>query len=404
MKQNIGLSIEKWLINLGINYEISEVLSVIIILALIVIVGIVSDVLTKRVLLTVLKKFIRKTKTEWDDILLEKKLFRRVAHLAPAIIVYYTIEFAFPDVEFLTNIIEKAAQIYMIAITIMVINSFLNGVNEIYEKTTGEDRGTSIKSYVQVLKIITFSILAIGIISILFDLELGKIIASIGAVAAVLLLIFKDSILGLVAGVQLAANDMARLGDWISMPSNNADGPVIEITLHTVKVQNWDKTITTIPTYSLVSDSFINWRGMEESDGRRMMKSLNIDINSIHFCSDEEIEEFKKYEGVSNIIEDINESGESLTNIAIFRYYLWDHIKNRKDVNDNMICMVRYNDPGNKGLPLQFYAFSKIQTWVEYEQVQAKIIDFAYSAMHRLNLKPFQDASGNDLRSLKINY
>ncbi|MFW6302519.1 MAG: mechanosensitive ion channel family protein [Bacteroidales bacterium] len=402
MKENLGMTIEKWLMDVGVSFEIAEALSVIVILLLIALVGFLSDFLTKRILLGALQKVIRKTKTLWDDILLEKKLFSRLAHLAPAILVYYTIDFAFPNVEVLTTIIEKAAQIFMIVISMGVINSFLNGVNEIYDSTSGKERGTSIKSYMQVLKIITFTLLAFGIISIIFSVQVGKLITGLGAMAAVFLLIFRDSILGLVAGVQLSANDMVRLGDWISMPQRNADGPVIEITLNTVKVQNWDKTIATIPTYALISESFNNWRGMEESGGRRISKSINLDINSIHYCSEDELTSIgKNIEFGNEIIEEIKENNEPLTNSAIYRRHLLYYMRKSSDIYDEMICMVRYNEPTSKGIPVQIYTFSKIQSWVEYEQVQAQLLDHAMSVLHKFNLRVYQETSGMDIRELK---
>lgn len=402
MKENLGMTIEKWLMDLGVSFEIAETLSVIVILLLIALVGFLSDFLTKRILLGALQKLIRKTKTLWDDILLEKKLFSRLAHLAPAILVYYTIDFAFPNVEVLTTLIEKAAQIFMIVISMGVINSFLNGVNEIYDSTSGKERGTSIKSYMQVLKIITFALLAFGIISVIFSVQVGKLITGLGAMAAVFLLIFRDSILGLVAGVQLSANDMVRLGDWISMPQRNADGPVIEITLNTVKVQNWDKTIATIPTYALISESFNNWRGMEESGGRRISKSINLDINSIHYCSDDELTSIgENVEFGNKIIEELKENNEPLTNSAIYRKHLLYYMRKTSDIYDEMICMVRYNEPTSKGIPVQVYTFSKIQSWVEYEQVQARLLDHAMSVLHKFNLRVYQEASGMDIRELK---
>ncbi|MFO7880133.1 MAG: mechanosensitive ion channel family protein [Bacteroidota bacterium] len=402
MKENLGMTIEKWLMDLGVSFEIAETLSVIVILLLIALVGFLSDFLTKRILLGALQKLIRKTKTLWDDILLEKKLFSRLAHLAPAILVYYTIDFAFPNVEVLTTLIEKAAQIFMIVISMGVINSFLNGVNEIYDSTSGKERGTSIKSYMQVLKIITFALLAFGIISVIFSVQVGKLITGLGAMAAVFLLIFRDSILGLVAGVQLSANDMVRLGDWISMPQRNADGPVIEITLNTVKVQNWDKTIATIPTYALISESFNNWRGMEESGGRRISKSINLDINSIHYCSDDELTSIgENVEFGNKIIEELKENNEPLTNSAIYRKHLLYYMRKTSDIYDEMICMVRYNEPTSKGIPVQMYTFSKIQSWVEYEQVQARLLDHAMSVLHKFNLRVYQEASGMDIRELK---
>ncbi|HKK69094.1 MAG TPA: mechanosensitive ion channel domain-containing protein [Bacteroidales bacterium] len=404
MKENLGVTIEKLLMDLGLNFEIAEVIAVMIILVLITMLGWLADFLTKRILLGLLQRVIRRTKTLWDDILLEKKLFSRIAHFAPAIVVYYTIDYAFPNVEVLTTIIEKGAQIFMIIISIMVINAFLNGVNEIYDRTTGKERGTSIKSYVQVLKIIAFALLGFGIISVIFNIEVGKIITGIGALAAVLILVFRDSILGLVAGVQLSANDMVRLGDWISMPQRNADGPVTEITLNTVKVQNWDKTIATIPTYALISESFNNWRGMEESGGRRISKSINLDINSIHYCTEDEIKKIEEtIESGDKIIKELRENNEPLTNSAIYRKHLLYYMRKATDIYDEMICMVRYNDPTSKGIPVQMYTFSKIQSWVEYEQVQARLLDHAMSVLHKFNLKVFQEPTGLDLERARNN-
>ncbi|MGM0649886.1 MAG: mechanosensitive ion channel family protein [Bacteroidota bacterium] len=400
-KENLGIAIEKILMNWGVGFETAEIIAVLIILILITLVAWLLDFLTRHVLLGSLRKVVRKTKTKVDDILFEKKLFKRIAHFAPAILVYYTIDYAFPDVEVLITIIEKGAQIYMIVISIMVITAFLNGLNEIYNMTTGQERGTSIKSYVQVVKIIAYAIFSVAILSILLNIKVGAIFASIGAITAVLMLIFRDSILGLVAGIQLSANDMVRIGDWISMPTHNADGPVIEITLNTVKVQNWDKTIANIPTYALVSQAFNNWRGMEESGGRRISRSLSLDINSIHYCSDEELAQMANIPGISDIIESLKKNNEPLTNSAIYRRHMLEYMIANVDIYDAMICMVRYLEPTSKGVPVQLYTFSKKQSWVEYEQVQARLFDHAMSVVHKFNLRVFQEPSGMDIRALK---
>ncbi|MFO7789010.1 MAG: mechanosensitive ion channel [Bacteroidales bacterium] len=400
-KENLGIAIEKILMNWGVGFETAEIIAVLIILILITLVAWLLDFLTRHVLLGSLRKVVRKTKTKVDDILFEKKLFKRIAHFAPAILVYYTIDYAFPDVEVLITIIEKGAQIYMIVISIMVITAFLNGLNEIYNMTTGQERGTSIKSYVQVIKIIAYAIFSVAILSILLNIKVGAIFASIGAITAVLMLIFRDSILGLVAGIQLSANDMVRIGDWISMPTHNADGPVIEITLNTVKVQNWDKTIANIPTYALVSQAFNNWRGMEESGGRRISRSLSLDINSIHYCSDEELAQMANIPGISDIIESLKKNNEPLTNSAIYRRHMLEYMIANVDIYDAMICMVRYLEPTSKGVPVQLYTFSKKQSWVEYEQVQARLFDHAMSVVHKFNLRVFQEPSGMDIRALK---
>jgi miniconductance mechanosensitive channel len=401
MKDNIGILIEKWLMDLGLGFQFAEILSVLVILIAIAVLGWLVDFLTKRILLAFLTRIIRKTKTLWDDILLEKKVFSRVAHYAPAILVFYTIEYAFPNVPVLINLIEKGTQIYMLVLSILVITSFLNGVNEIYDRTTGESRGTSIKSYIQVLKIFTYFLFGIAILAILVNKDPAVFVGGLGAMAAVLMLVFRDSILGLVAGIQISANDMVRIGDWISMPSHNADGNVIEITLNTVKVQNWDKTIATIPTYALVSQSFNNWRGMEESGGRRIKRSLHLDMNSVHFVSDDEMEKLAKNEVVEKIIADKKRRGVKVTNSGIFRDYVAAYLKSRDDINLDMTFLVRLLQPESKGLPLEIYVFSKVQAWADYEAIQAEILDHLLATLPEFNLRIYQEPSGRDIAQLK---
>lgn len=404
MKENLLNLLEKWLQNAGMASELSEVLSVIIVIIAIALVSWLADFLTNRILLTSLTRIIRKTRTAWDDILLEQKLFKRVAHFAPAIIVYYTIDYAFPHAMGLTNFIETAAVIYMLIISAMVIASFLNGINVIYDKTARPESGRSIKSYIQVLKIIDFFVFGIAILAIILNKPIGYFITGLGAMAAVLLLIFKDSILGLVAGVQITANDMARLGDWISMPSHNADGPIIDITLNTVKVQNWDKTIATVPTYALVSESFNNWRGMEESGGRRIMRSIHIDVTSIRFADDTLADNLAKLPLMSEEIEKIKANKElearKRTNIGLYRLYVQKYISTSPKINQDMTQLIRHLEPGAKGLPIQVYAFSKIQDWADYEAVQADIFDHLLAITPEFDLQVFQEPSGTDFQKL----
>ncbi|MDA3910455.1 MAG: mechanosensitive ion channel [Bacteroidales bacterium] len=401
MKENIGITIEKWLMDLGLGFQFAEILSVLVILIAIAVLGLLVDFLTKRILLALLTRLIRKTKTLWDDILLEKKVFSRVAHYAPAVLVLLTIEFAFPNVPVLTNLIEKGTAIYMLVLSILVVSSFLNGVNEIYERTTGEARGTSIKSYIQVLKIFTYFMFGVAILAILLNKEPAVFVGGLGAMAAVLMLVFRDSILGLVAGIQISANDMVRLGDWISMPIHNADGIVIEITLNTVKVQNWDKTIATIPTYALVSQSFNNWRGMEESGGRRIKRALYLDMNSVHFVGEEEIDKISQNKLVKKIIETKTTNGIRITNSGIFRDYVAAYLKSRDDINLDMTFLVRLLQPESKGLPLEIYVFSKVQAWADYEAIQAEILDHLLATLPEFNLRIYQEPSGRDIAQLK---
>jgi miniconductance mechanosensitive channel len=276
-------------------------------------------------------------------------------------------------------------------------------------------KGRSIKGYVQVVKLFFYCIGVILILSIILGESPKGILAGLGALAAVLILVFKDTILGFVASIQLSANQMVKPGDWISMPSHNADGTVTEITLNTVKVQNWDKTISMIPTYALVSDSFYNWRGMEESGGRRIKRSVNIDIKSITVASPELIAKLKKIHFIREYIEqrqkEIEEynqthhiddstivNGRRMTNIGIFRRYVEAYLKQHPKVHDNMTFLVRHLQPTEKGLPLEVYVFSKEQEWAKYESLQADIFDHLLAVLPEFELRAFQNPSGDDFR------
>ncbi len=301
----------------------------------------------------------------------------------------------------------------------LILDSFLNALNEIYS-TLPTSRERPIKSYVQSIKIIIYFIGVIVIISVIIGKSPTKLLASLGAIAAILILIFKDTILGLVSGIQLTANQMVKIGDWITMPSKNADGTVLEITLNTVKVQNWDRTITTIPTYSLISESFQNWKGMEESEGRRIARSININLKSIKFCDQGMLEKFKKIKLIENYvlekqaeIEEYNKtldldnndkvSRRNLTNIGVFRKYIELYLENHPKVHgkdSGYTLIVRHLQPTEKGLPIQIYCFSKVQAWAKYEQVQADIFDHILAVIPEFELSLYQNPTGDDFKQL----
>ncbi len=413
--ENISPNLEAWLNTIGIKGSFSEVLCVIIIITGILAVSFLADFITKKVLLAIIKKVVRRTHTTWDDILVKKKVFHRFSRIVPIIIIYYSINIAFPDSQFIVVLIKKAAMIYLVVVLTMVLNAFLNGLNEIYDVTIGEKKGTSIKSYIQVVKIIAFIIAAISALSILLNKEVGYFITGLGAMTAVLLLIFKDSILGLVGGIQLTTNDMVRIGDWISMPARNADGTVTEVSLNTVKVQNWDNTISTIPTYALVTETFNNWRGMEESGGRRIKRSVKIDMNSVKFCSPELLEKLSKFYLLKDYIpsksEEINKynktlnadtsivvNGLRMTNIGVFRKYLDQYLKQNEKINTDMTILVRQLEPTENGIPMEIYGFSKIKPWVEFEAVQSDIFDHVLAIIPEFELRVFQNPTGEDFR------
>jgi miniconductance mechanosensitive channel len=365
-----------------------------------------------RVLLVVIHRIVERTKSTWDDALLHRKVFSRAAHLAPAIVISNTAGL-FPPIQ---SEIERFASIYMIVIGIGVINGLLRAVVDIYQ-TFESARNRPIKGYIQVVQIIVWIIGAIIIISMLINKSPLYLLGGLGAMTAVIILVFKDSILGLVASVQLSNNDMVRIGDWIEMPQYGADGTVIDVTLHTVKVQNWDKTITTIPSYALISNSFKNWRGMEESGGRRIKRSIYIDMQSIKFCTEDMLKRFRRFQRIRDYIEiklqelrDFNErhqvdtkeliNGRRLTNIGTFRAYVAAYLRNHPMVHTDMTFLVRHLQPTEHGLPIEVYVFCKDQRWAFYEAIQADIFDHLLAVVPLFELRVFQRPSGADLRSL----
>lgn len=375
---------------------------------------IIANFITKKVVIRIITHFVTNNKYQWDNILLERNVFHKLSHIIPAIIIFY-FSSTFPKYE---TIIEKSAITYLIIVGLIVIHSLLTAINDIYQ-TYEIAKIKPIKGYIQVVNII---VLILGIIIIIANL-MGKspfiLLSGFGALSAVLMLVFKDSLLGLVAGIQLAANDMVRVGDWIEMPKYDANGAIIDISLNTVKVQNWDNTITTIPSYALISDSFKNWRGMQNSGGRRMMRSIFIDMSSITFCTEEMIEKFKnirhlseyihhKEEEISeyNMRDEINKNNRvnmrALTNIGVFRAYISHYLQNHSGINQEMGVMVRQLAPTEHGLPIEIYAFTSDVSWAVYESVQSDIFDHLFAIAPEFGLRVFQNPTGNDLKNMVV--
>lgn len=416
MNSKIFLNLKEWLEKIGLPENISDYFSIIILVVITFILAYLADYITKKIFLGIIKRFIRKSKTRWDDILYEKKLFHRLAHIAPALVVMAAINLILPEHPKLSEFLKDLVNIYIIYLVLRIVTSFLNGLHDIY-LTLPISKDRPIKSYVQVVLIIAYFIGIITILSIVFNKDVSTFLTGLGALAAVLLLVFKDSILGLVGGIQLSANDMVRPGDWVEMPSRGADGSVIEITLNTVKVQNWDKTITTIPTYALVSESFINWRGMEESGGRRIKRSINIDMTSVKFLDQEMIDRYKKYQIIRDYVEErereikeYNENqhvdssvpvnGRRMTNLGTFRRYVEAYLKNHPKIHNEMTFLVRHLQPSEKGIPLEIYVFSNDQVWANFESIQADIFDHILAVIPEFGLRVFQNPSGADFKSL----
>lgn len=412
----INMGLKEWLLNYGLSLSTSNFLCILIVLFAIIIISLIANFLVKTILLAIIRKVVKKTKNTWDDVLLEKKVFHKLSQLVPILIVYYSIEIAFESYSWAILLIKKLSILYLMVLLVMIIFSFLNAVNEIYNNNVGNKKGTSIKSYIQVVKIFVFFIVAISALSYLLNKEVGYFITGLGAMTAVLMLIFKDSILGLVSGIQLSTNDMVRIGDWISMDERNTDGIVTELSLNTVKVQNWDNTISTIPTYAMITESFSNWRGMEESGGRRIKRSIKIDMNSVKFCDNEMLKKMSKISLIKNYVENksaeieqynkssnldtkVLANGRRMTNLGTFRIYITEYLKANDKINKDLILVVRQLEPTANGLPLEIYAFCSMKKLADFEQVQSDIFDHILAIMPEFNLRIFQSPMGSDFKS-----
>ncbi|MGI6677813.1 MAG: mechanosensitive ion channel family protein [Dehalobacterium sp.] len=406
----MGISKEVFM-NYGMGETGAVYLSTTVMVLLVVLLCVVANFVAKKIVLRLLTHIIKKNKLHWADPFLEHKVFRKLSHIVPAIIIDYFAP-AFPGYQ---SWIEKFVLFYIIIVIISVINAFLNAVNDIYQNFEAA-KTRPIKGFIQVVKIVIFIVGGISLISILIDRNPLLLLSGLGALSAVLMLIFKDAILGFVAGVQIAANDMVRVGDWVEMPKYNADGDVIDISLTTVKVQNWDKTITMIPSYAFISDSFKNWRGMQDTGGRRIKRSIYIDITSIQFCTPEMLARFKKIHYLTEYIENkekeiaafnsekqLNENsrvnGRNLTNIGTFRTYIQKYLEDHPLIHKEMTTMVRQLASEENGLPLEIYCFTNDIRWAAYEAIQGDVFDHLFAVAPEFGLRIFQNPSGYDLRS-----
>ena len=409
-------SIHSFLITQGFDPVTGNYLARGILVVLALILSVIANVIAKRITLRGLTRIVVRTETRWDDILLERKVFTRLSHLAPAIVLYIMLPLALEGYERLITFTTNLLFIYIIIVGILVCNAFLNAVLDIY-RTLEISKEIPIKGFIQILKVVLFFIVGIFIISIILNKTPLFLFSGLGALTAVLLLIFKDAILGFVAGIQLAANKMVAHGDWIEMPNYGADGDVLEVALTTVKVQNWDKTVTTIPTYALISESFKNWRGMQLSGGRRIKRAVYIDISTIKFCTEEMIERFSKIRYIAEYMEkkkkelaeynrerQLDDSTPTdkrqLTNIGTFRAYVVAYLKNHPMINQEMTFLIRQLPPTEHGLPVEIYVFCKDKVWANYEAIQSDIFDHILAVVPEFDLKVFQSPTGSDFKVL----
>ncbi|RMH05504.1 MAG: mechanosensitive ion channel family protein [Planctomycetota bacterium] len=378
------------------------------------------NALAKRVILRLLRGFVLRTAVRWDDLLVEHRVFHRLSHLAPALVIHFSAGLLFPGADAAAqagrDFVTRVALAYMVVVGALVLDAFLNVLVHL-ARDSRTLRDKPVRSYVQVVKILLWITTVILALAFLMGREPWAFLGGLGALTAVLLLVFKDSILGLVASIQIAALDLVRPGDWIEMPKYGADGDVIDLSLTTVKVQNWDKTVTSIPTYSLVSDSFKNWRGMSESGGRRIKRAVWIDLNSVRFVDDALLERLRKVQRLHAYLaakaEEIgrwNEengvdpsspaNGRRLTNLGTFRAYLIEYLRGQPLVHSGMTFLVRQLPPGPQGVGIEVYFFSREQRWAEYEAFQADLFDHILAVLPEFGLRPFQEPTGADLRAL----
>lgn len=408
-------SIDNLLISWGISPSLADSLDQFIAFALVLVIAFLADAVCRHILLKIVAHLVRKTKATWDDIVFDHKVMVHLSRMVAPVIIYIFVPVAFAEAGSATlAFIQRICLIYIIITFLSFINSFLKAVYTVYSAKE-QLRDRPLKGMLQTVQVILWFVGAIVIVSILINKSPVSLLAGLGASAAILMLVFKDSIMGFVSGVQLSANDMLKVGDWIAMPKYGADGTVIEVTLNTVKVRNWDNTIVTIPPYLLVSDSFQNWRGMRESGGRRVKRSINIDMTSVKFCTPEMLAKYRKIrflkdyvEHTEQVIADYNEknhidnsilvNGRRQTNLGVFRAYLTAYLKSLPDVNQELTCMVRQLQPTDHGIPMELYFFCSLKDWVPYEGVQADVFDHVLAIIPEFDLQVFQSPSGRDFQ------
>ncbi len=412
-----GTLIRDFFLSAGLPEQYADLLKTLIVIVLILMLAWLANFVTRKLLLAYIRKVIKRSKTLWDDLLLSHKILDRLANYAPALVIYYTVPTALTAYPAAVAFIQAVISIMMIILGVLVFDSLLNILHDVYKRFP-VSKDVSISGYIQVGKILVYFVGVILILSVILDESPMVFLTGLGALAAVLMLVFKDTILGFVASIQLSANDMVRIGDWIEMPSHNADGPVTEIALNTVKVRNWDQTITTIPPYALVSESFYNWRGMTESGGRRIKRSINIDMKSVKFCTPEMIEKFRKIRILASYIDEKEEEMRQYnethgvddsvlvnkrrqTNIGVFRKYCELYLHNHPKIRKDMTFLVRHLQPGPTGIPIEIFVFSSEQAWPVYEGIQADIFDHILSVVPEFELGIFQNPTGDDFRMLR---
>lgn len=404
-----------YLVSVGFTETSSKYMNMLALAIVLFVLVFIIDFIIRKILIEVFSRFASKSKTNFDDLLVTNKVPSNVAHVIPFLIMIEFMPIVLSDFMNSLKIVEKGLQVFAILLTLWIVRSVLNTIKD-YLKILPRLKDKPIDSYIQVFMIFSWVVGIFSAIAIISGIEFINFITGLGAASAVILLIFKDTILGFVASIQVSINDMVHIGDWITFEKYGADGDVTEINLATVKVQNWDKTITTIPTYALISDSFKNWRGMINSDGRRIKRSLNIKFDSIKYLSKDEVDSLKKiqlissyldkrqsdietYNTTNNINKELALNGRNLTNIGVFRKYVQTYIEQHSAINKEMMIMVRQLAPTTQGIPLEIYAFSSDKRWENYEYIMSDIFDHVIASVPYFNLEIFELPTGSSFLS-----
>ena len=399
---------------IGFNETIASYTSLIVNIALLYVSAYLIFLVCRFVLVTIMSIVARKTKTKFDDLLITNQTTKYIAYLIPLLFVYKCVPIILENYIYWESIFGKLIGVYIILLILWIVRTVFNALRD-HLKSIPEYSDKPIDSYIQVIMIVFWMVAVTAIISKLFSLKITDMFATLGAISAIILLIFRDTILGFVASIQVSVNDMVRIGDWITMEKFGADGDVIEINLATVKVRNFDYTTTTIPTYSLISDSFKNWRGMQKSDGRRIKRHILIKSNSVRFINNDELPEFKKiqilsdyidkktselhkYNTENNIDKTLSVNGRNLTNIGLFRKYITKYLENHPDLNKEMLLVCRQLQPTAQGIPLEIYVFSNDKKWINYELIISDIFDHIIASVSFFGLQIFElPSEGSDI-------
>ena len=400
---------ENWLLGEGVAVGIAAMAATAIGILAVVVLAVIANLVAKRVLLRAVVTLAERTKTSWDDVLIERRVFHRFAHIAPALVLYFFAPVVLGTDASATRFVTAGCLLYMVVVIVSVLDGVLNATVDIV-RASQFGRGVPLTSFAQVAKLVLYGVAFIVALSVLIGESPVVLLGGLGVMATLLMLVFQDAILGFVAGIQLSANKMVTPGDWIEMPKYGADGDVLEVALTTVKVQNFDKTITTVPTYALISESFKNWRGMSESGGRRIKRAINIDMSSIRFCDDTLLERLSKIHYMAEYLEakrreietwNAKHEGEPatslhprrLTNIGTFRAYIVAYLRHHPKIHTQLTFLVRQLAPTDHGLPIEIYVFSTDQNWVIYEGIQSDIFDHLLAVVPQFDLRVYQRLS-----------